>query len=284
MNSVGIMGLITKSYDKLTNAEKRIADIILKDPHGVLEMSISELAKLANVKSEASVVKFYRKLGLSGFQQLKVLLTQELVRSSMELVYEDVEEGDSTRIVAEKIFKATAKAIFDTLATLDMKSVEKAVDLFEKADRIAFFGFGGSGAVALDAFHKFIRIGKNCIYSTDEHIMATIICGMTPGDLLVLISHSGETKSLVAFAERALDMGIPVIVLTGNRESSLAKRSTVTLATNTREIKFRTDAMTSRIVQLVILDTIYTLLASRNPDKTIEHLNRTRMAVSEFKY
>ncbi len=281
---MGVTNLIMKRYNDLTKAEKRIADIILKDPQGALEMSISELAKKADVKSEASVVKFYRKLGLSGFQQLKVLLTQELVRNSLELVYEDVNEYDPPHVVAEKIFKATVKAIFDTLSTLDIQSLKEAVDLFDRARRIVFFGFGGSSAVALDAFHKFIRIGKDCLYSSDEHIMATIICGMTPNDLLVLISHSGETKSLVEFADRVLKSKIPVVVLTGNRESSLAKRSTVTLFTNTREIRFRTDAMTSRIVQLVILDTIYTLLAAREPEKTIQHLNKTRMAVSEFKY
>jgi DNA-binding MurR/RpiR family transcriptional regulator len=41
--------------------------------------------------------------------------------------------------------------------------------------------------------------------------------------------------------------------------------------------------MTSRIVQLVILDTIYTLLAARDP-RAIEILNRSRLAVSELKY
>jgi len=273
-----------KNYKIFTKSEKRIADIILENPYKILEMSISELSKLANVRSEASVVKFYRKLNLSGFQQFRVLLTQELASNNMELVYEDVLESDNTKVVAEKIFKATAKAIFDTLETLDLEAVEKATDLFSKAKEIVFFGFAGSGAVAFDAFHKFIRIGKKCLYSRDEHVMATVVCGMNSDNVLVLISHSGETKSLSTFAERALKKNVPVVVITGNKESTLAKKSTVTLSTNTREIRFRTDAMTSRIVQLVILDTIYTLLAARNPSKVIEHLEKTRVAVSEFKY
>jgi DNA-binding MurR/RpiR family transcriptional regulator len=278
------MGLVSKNYDRLTKTEKKIADIIINKPHKVLEMSISELAMQANVKSEASIVKFYKKLGLSGFQQMKVLLAQELIQDSMELVYEDVEESDPAEVVAEKIFKATIKALFDTLSTLDIHSLEKAVEFFDKAKLIVFFGTGGSGAVAADAFHKFIRIGKNCQYKSDEHIMATILCNLTPNDLLVLISHSGETKTVVMFAEKAVSKGIPVIALTGNKHSSLAKKATLVLATNTRETRFRTDAMTSRLVQLVIFDTIYTLLAARNPEKVIEHLNKTRVAVSEFKF
>lgn len=53
--------------------------------------------------------------------------------------------------------------------------------------------------------------------------------------------------------------------------------------TNTKETKIRTDAMTSRIVQLVILDTIYTLLAVKDPS-SIENLKKSRLAISELKY
>lgn len=278
-----ILQTLREIYDSLTDAERRIADVILKDPRGVLECSISDLSRLANVKSEASVVKFYRKLNLSGFQQFKVLLAQDLSKAPMEIVYEDVSERDDPKTITQKIFKATVKAILDTLDSLDVKSIERATELFKKAQRVLFFGFAASAAVAFDAFHKFTRIGKNCLFSNDEHIMATILSNCNHNDLLVAVSHSGETKSIVALAKRAIELSMPVVAVTGNRKSSLAKVSTVVLATNTRETRIRTDAMTSRIVQLVILDTIYTMLAASDP-KAIESLNRSRLAVSELKY
>jgi len=278
-----ILQTLRDSYSSLTSAEKRIADVILRDPRGVLECSISDLSRLANVKSEASVVKFYRKLNLSSFQQFKVLLAQDLSKAPLEIVYEDVSDQDDSKTITQKIFKATVKAILDTLDSLEISAIEKTTDLFKKAQRIIFFGFAASAAVAFDAFHKFTRIGKNCLFSNDEHIMATILANCTNQDLLVAVSHSGETKSIVALAKRALELGVPVVAITGNRKSSLAKVSTVVLTTNTRETRIRTDAMTSRIVQLVILDTIYTLLAARDP-KAVESLNRSRLAVSELKY
>ncbi|WP_041082178.1 MurR/RpiR family transcriptional regulator [Thermotoga profunda] len=278
-----ILQVLRDAYDSLTDAEKRIADVILKDPRGVLECSISDLSRLANVKSEASVVKFYRKLNLSSFQQFKVLLAQDLSKAPMEIVYEDVSEEDDSRTITQKIFKATVKAILDTLDSLDVESIEKATVLFKNAQRILFFGFAASAAVAFDAFHKFTRIGKNCLFSNDEHIMATVLANCTRNDLLVAVSHSGETKSMVALAKKAMELSVPVVTITGNRKSSLAKVSTIVLSTNTRETRIRTDAMTSRIVQLVILDTIYTMLAARDA-KAIESLNKSRLAVSELKY
>lgn len=275
--------MIKEKYDEFTNAEKQIADVILSDPGGVIESSISDLSKKAGVKSEASVVKFYKKLGLNSFQQFKVLLVQSISRAPLEIVYEDVSTEDDTRTITEKIFKATVRAILDTLNSIDVESIKKAVEMFREARRIIFIGFAASAAVAFDAFHKFTRIGKNCLFSNDEHIIATILATASPGDLLVAVSHTGETISVVNFARKAREMRIPVVAITGNKKSSLAKYSDVVLVTNTKETKIRTDAMTSRIVQLVILDTIYTLLAARDP-KAIENLNKSRLSVSELKY
>ena len=275
--------MIKEKYDEFTNAEKQIADVILSDPGGVIESSISDLSKKAGVKSEASVVKFYKKLGLNSFQQFKVILVQSISRAPLEIVYEDVSTEDDTRTITEKIFKATVRAILDTLNSIDVESIKKAVEMFREARRIIFIGCAASAAVAFDAFHKFTRIGKNCLFSNDEHIIATILATASPGDLLVAVSHTGETISVVNFARKAREMRIPVVAITGNKKSTLAKYSDVVLVTNTKETKIRTDAMTSRIVQLVILDTIYTLLAARDP-KAIENLNKSRLSVSELKY
>ncbi|ADA67051.1 transcriptional regulator, RpiR family [Thermotoga petrophila RKU-10] len=278
-----ILQLIREKYDEFTTAEKKIADVILSNPREIIEYSISDLSRRAGVKSEASVVKFYKKLNLNSFQQFKVLLVQSISRAPLEIVYEDVTDTDDTRTITEKIFKATVRAILDTLNSLDTASVEKAVEYFRNAKRIVFIGFAASAAVAFDAFHKFTRIGKNCLFSNDEHMIATILATATPDDLLVAISHTGETIAIVNFAKKAKEKGIPVVTITGNRKSTVTRYSDVVLVTNTKETKIRTDAMTSRIVQLVILDTIYTLLAARDP-KAIENLNKSRLAVSELKY
>lgn len=280
---MNVLQTIRENYKDLTQAERQIADVILQDPRAVLECSISELSQLAGVKSEASVVKFYRKIGLTSFQQFKVLLAQELSKAPLEIVYEDISEGDDSKTTTQKIFKATVRAILDTLDTIDIKSLEKATELFLNAKRLLFFGFAASAAVAFDAFHKFTRLGRHCLFSNDEHIMATILATATNEDLVVAISHTGETKSIVALAKKAIEMSAPVVAITGNPKSSLARISSVVLVTNTKETKIRTDAMTSRIVQLVILDTIYTLLATKDPN-AIENLKKSRLAISELKY
>ncbi len=278
-----VLQTIREKYNSFTETERKIADIVLQNPRKILESSISDLTKMAGAKSEASVVKFYRKINLKSFQQFKVILAQELSRAPLEIVYEDVGEKDDVKTITEKIFKATVRAILDTLNTINHSEIEKAARLVEKASRIMFFGFAASAAVAHDAFHKFSRIGKNCVFSSDEHIMVTLLAISEPDDLVFAISHTGESKGIVEVAKKAKQLKIPVVTITGNDKSSLAKLSTVVLRTNTKETKIRTDAMTSRIVQLVILDTIYTIVAAKDP-QAIENLKKTKLAVSELKY
>ena len=59
------------AYPKLGSSEKRIADYVLKNPEKLISLSISELADLSG-SSEATITRFSRRLGLSGFQQLKI--------------------------------------------------------------------------------------------------------------------------------------------------------------------------------------------------------------------
>ncbi|OAA27118.1 transcriptional regulator [Kosmotoga arenicorallina S304] len=278
-----IFDKIIDVYDSFTKTEKKIADYVMKKPQKVLELSISDLCNEVGAKSEASVVKFYRKIDLESFQQFKVLLAQNIANDPVQLLYEDVSLDDDVNSIVEKTFKASARAVLDSLKKLDIKALEKAVELFSKASFVIFFGYGASAAVALDAYHKFVRIGKKSIFSNDSHINAMQLAQCGPDDLFVVISHSGETKELIELVDQALENGIKVVGITGNPHSTIARKVTVCLSTFTREMRFRTDAMTSRIAQLTILDSIYTCLAVKNVDYSTKALNRSKLAVSKLK-
>ncbi|NUF27161.1 MULTISPECIES: 6-phospho-3-hexuloisomerase [Gilliamella] len=84
------------------------------------------------------------------------------------------------------------------------------------------------------------------------------------GDLLILGSNSGETKSLIAYAQQAKDLGVKVILFTTNGTSTLAK-----LADNIVIIPIRVDKLSqpmgSTFEQLSLLtydSVIYSLMES----------------------
>ena len=63
-------------YEAMGKSEKRVADWLLSHPGEVLPYSITELATLSE-SSEATIVRFSKRLGFSGYQELKLSLAQE---------------------------------------------------------------------------------------------------------------------------------------------------------------------------------------------------------------
>ena len=63
-------------YPSLGAAEKRVADFLMADPSRVLPLSITELAEQSG-GSEATIVRLAKRLGFSGYQQLKISIAQE---------------------------------------------------------------------------------------------------------------------------------------------------------------------------------------------------------------
>ncbi|MDU5141096.1 MAG: MurR/RpiR family transcriptional regulator [Paenibacillus dendritiformis] len=68
---------ISSIYPSLTKSEKKVADIVLKDPETAVFYTITDLSKQAEV-GDTSVIRFCRKLGYSGYQEFKLSLAQNL--------------------------------------------------------------------------------------------------------------------------------------------------------------------------------------------------------------
>ena len=64
------------NYDSLSRADKQIADFLIENPGKILPLSITELAERCGV-SEATIVRFSKKFGFGGYQQLKIAIAKE---------------------------------------------------------------------------------------------------------------------------------------------------------------------------------------------------------------
>lgn len=280
---ISILASIRKNVKNMTPIQKQIAHFILKHPAKVIKMSISELAMQAGTKSESSVVKFYRILGLSGYNDFKVTLAAEIAGKSFYYSYEDITINDNIETIKQKIFRGAMKTLHENVIALNENILMKAVEIIEGAQRLIFLGYAVSGAVAMNAFYKFSRLGLNCHFSSDSHINAAILSEPREGDVIFCISYSGETKDVVTPVERAKPLA-KVIALTGFPDSPLGKIADVCISTVSEEMTYRTDAMITRIVQFAVIETLFTGISLRGGGKTLDRLSKARKSVSYLKY
>ena len=246
---------------ELSRSEATVAEYILNHSDDVIDLSVSALADLCGV-SEPTVIRACRTIGFSGYQALKIALIKS-AENTIEYSGEEVQAEDDMKMSVQKVFGAANDAINLTRDNLDIKAMEKAADLLINAKRILIFGVGGSAAVAADVQHKFLRLGFNAQALSDLNMQAISAAYAGEGDVVFAISHSGSSKVVVDNASLAAKNGAKVISLSSIGKSPLTEIADVSLFTAANETRYRIVAISSRIAELTIIDTLYSYMAFR---------------------
>ncbi|WP_282604593.1 transcriptional regulator HexR [Pelagibius sp. Alg239-R121] len=253
--TANIVEVIRARADKLSRAEHKVAAAVLDDPAAAMKSSTAVLAGKAGV-SDPTVNRFCLSLGCAGFPELKLRLAQSLARG-VPFVNRHVAADDTPETYTGKIFDATTAALSRAQERIDMTEVGRAVDALAAAARISFFGIGGSGAVAVDAQHKFVRLDVPSVAQSDIVMQRMQAAGMDEGDVVVLISNTGCTIPMIENARLAASRGAKLVALTA-AGSPLAQVCDIVIGIDPAEDADIYIPMASRIVHLVILDVLST--------------------------
>lgn len=281
MNDAVLTAIRTR-YNTLSNVQQRIADFVLKNPGRTVLMTISDIASECDT-SETTILRFLHKLSFSSYQVFRVQLAQDAARDPAQAVYEEIDSTDTISDIRKKVVISTSQSINDLNRAMPDEQLEHAVSLLLGAKRIVTMGAGASSFIAQDAYHKFARIGLNATAVTDSHLMSIVCSHAGPGDLIFAVSHSGESTEIMD-ALRELPPGAArVLALTSYQNSTITRRADCVLFSSTNETRYRSDAMTSRILQLVIIDILYVATVVHLGPDGIEKVNRSRLAVASKK-
>ncbi len=274
----GVLSRLRASRRTLFQAGQRVADHILAHPQDVIHASVTEVAEAAGV-SEASVVRLCQQIGYRGFQDLKVSLARDMVEPT-KFIHEDVKPGDDIATVVQKVFQSDIQALTETLKVLDMAEVRRATHLILNAKRVEFYGIGSAGPVAVDAYYRMLRIGINAVVSIDSHMQAVSASLAGPDVVVVAISHSGSTKETVDAMRLAKQAGAHTICITNYAKTPITAYADVVLYTAAAETMFRTEAMTSRIAELSIVDALYVCVALARVQESLDNIEKTAEALA----
>ncbi|WP_106397640.1 MurR/RpiR family transcriptional regulator [Actinocorallia populi] len=266
----------------LPPAERRVAQRVVDDPEGVAASTITELAQACGT-SETTVIRFCRAIGFTGYPELRLTLATEAGRaqtaSGGRVVGSDIGPDDTLEDVVEKVTFADARAVEETAAQLDLKTLERVIDMVVAARRIDVYGVGASAFVALDFQQKLHRIGHTSYAWSDAHIMLTSAAVLQPGDVAVGISHSGTTVETLDALAVAAGRGATTVALTNFPRSPIAEMADLVLTTAARETTFRSGATASRLAQLTVIDCVFVGVARKTYEPTREALEATYTAV-----
>ena len=250
---------------ELSRSEAAVADYVSNHPDEVINLSVSALADRCGV-SEPTIIRACRNMGYTGYQALKVALIQGQ-NATIAYAGEEVAETDTMQDTVAKVFGAAADAIALTRNNLSVSDMESAAEALLRARRVYIFGVGGSAAVAADVQHKFSRLGMDATAYSDLNLQAIVATYAGKDDVVFAISHSGSSRVVVDNTNIAKSNGATVISLSSTGKSPLTELADISLFTDANETRYRIVALSSRIVELTIIDTLYSYMSFRTGNK-----------------
>lgn len=263
----------------LSKSEQEVANYIIDNPDQVITLSVAALADAAGV-SDPTVVRACKRLGFTGYQDLKVTLAQSIV-TPLQNIHEEISSDDDIQKIVSKVFLSAIHTLQYTHDTILPGEIQAAAEALMKARRIYLFGVGASGPIVSDLHHKLLRLGLDASVYVDAHLQALTTVYCTSEDVVFAISHSGSSRIIADNARKAKENGAKIISLTSIGRSPLSRLADICLYTASMETKYRILAISSRIAELTIIDSIYTYIAMHSDN--IPHL-QVEEAMKDLKY
>lgn len=277
MKNSRILQQLRARRQDLTKSERKVADFVLSRPQDVIHMRIVDLATESHV-SEPTIVRFCRAIGLDSFQNFKLSLAQQLVRSEA-LVPFAVDAADQPVDLGRKLINNTMDCLAQVRDSMDWEAVQRAISKLSQARHVTFWGFGASGIVATDAQQKFFRLTPASSAHCDPDMQHMLSATLGEKDCVVAISHSGRTRHLLESGQLAQERGASLIALCPRR-TPLFQQCDIALPVAIDEDNETFTPMNSRLAHLVLLDMLATgvyLKKTPDIDRDLDQIKRSLM-------
>jgi RpiR family carbohydrate utilization transcriptional regulator len=258
--SLNCLGAIRSSYHKFSEKEKKIADYILEKPELVIHRTINEVAEDLNI-ADATVFRFSKHIGFKGFQAMKIALASEIT-TPIRTITEESSNKDSEKALTEKVFKSNIRTLQNTIQMLDNNSIKKAIEFILQAQRVEFYGTGGSAIVAMDAFKKLVSTGVRAYAFIDTHTQLLAAPQLTKDDLAIFISHSGSNPDTLMILKAVKETGAKIMAITSDPKSPLSLNVDLALYTETAETEYFSAAFSSQIAHICLIDALCLSIAN----------------------
>ncbi|MBZ5562855.1 MAG: MurR/RpiR family transcriptional regulator [Acidobacteriia bacterium] len=243
-----------------SGATVTIGRFVLKSPFRARSLSIDALARACGA-SAATVYRFCRDLGYDGYKEFQLDLAAAVAQNDI-VDLEDFAEDASPRTIVRNVFEYNRRSLSDTERMLDDRVLVQVARTIQRSRRVLFLGIGGSGLVARFAAYRLLSLGFTAIAVDDpvQQIFATENVG--PTDVVVGISHTGQSATIIEALQRARKKGARTVSLSNYPRSLLATEATFRLSTAFREHHINAAISSSIVAQLSVIHSLYFILGS----------------------
>lgn len=256
--AASLLQRILQESDAMGAAEQRVGSFVRRNPSKVIRMSMARLSQECEV-SDPTIMRFCRRFGFEGYQEFKLHLAQSLVPSA-PFAYEQVGAGDSIENIVRKTGRNSLNAIQRLLEDIVPAQIEEAAALIQGAAWTGIYGTGISDITALDAEHKFQRLGLRCYAVIGRKKQWLHAETSRPNEVALIFSQSGHTKQVIEVATAARAGGARIVSVTA-ADSPLASVTDVLIAVRPYDRTELFTPLASRLNHHLVVNMLVTAIA-----------------------
>lgn len=261
-----------KEMDNFTNHEKGVAKYILNNIEQISSISAEELAK-ASFTSKATVVRLSQKLGLSGYQELKMKLIAEVnqnKRIHQILENEPITKKSSYSDIICTIPDLYDKAITNTRLTFNKTDMLKINRILQEAECIEIYGTGISYMLAQAAAFKFATIGieSSAYESINSHYLFARKHKKTISFVISFTGANSSVETMAKYLKTATNNH--VVGILGPYNKIIRKWCHEVVEIPNRDSMLSLDVITSFSACNYVFDIFFCLLLSRHQEEHIK--------------
>lgn len=198
--------LLNSCYDRFSENEKYICRFLTGHYRECAYTTIGEFAEKCNV-SPTMLVRFAKKIGLSGYGELKA-------RIKIDLEEQNIASGG----LMEKVTQSYHK-MMDELVKRDLSVFFRTL---KNARRVYVYGSGSSQTRAASEMKRIFLLVKEMIHIHGHDMCHALQKIAEPGDMVILISLSGESEAVVELAKALRTCGVSSASITRMKNNTLA--------------------------------------------------------------
>lgn len=256
MLSSSFISLLEKKRSSLSKIENEVLDYIIEHLSTITTKTIYEVASELFV-STATISRAAKHLGYQGFKELKYAIDQTM---PVEIQNDHLQHFQT--ITNRMITNVT-----ETFQQLNEKKAMQVITMIDQSNTIEIFGLGGSFPICTDFARKLTFLGKKAYARSDWDEQKAVISNLSREDLAVFVSFTGETHSILTYAQIARKRKVPIISIISSKGSNLEKLSTVTLFAKGTSQYYTNVDLSSRFSSICLFDTVLMMYAEQKKIK-----------------
>lgn len=211
--------------------ERRIADFILENAHLMRDYSSQQLANTLKI-SQSSVVKFCQRLGFKGYPDLKISISEALIREDVQQSQEqeqDTQQPKPNLPLAQSLWQLKTQAEQETRILNTDEMITSAVKQLRSASAVYVLGTANDGRLIEPLALTLSLLGIRCIVHTEPSQMLAALSSATRKDVLFVVSEHGFTTKLLLACQDMKAQSGRIISLTRNTSNPIRNHADIAL-------------------------------------------------------